>query len=80
MNQIKTHILFIFNATIFLIFLCKYFLIFFYRSNLLRLNILKVIQVTQKHLNKITSTDEFFRRIYAVIHSNDPIARALTLR
>ncbi len=24
--------------------------------------------------------DEFLRRIFAVIHSNDPIARALTLR
>ena len=51
-----------------------------YRSNLLRLNILKVVQLTEKHLNKITSTDEFFKRISAVIHSNDPIARALTLR
>lgn len=24
--------------------------------------------------------DEFVRRVYSVIHSNDPIARALTLR
>ncbi len=24
--------------------------------------------------------DEFLRRIFAVIHSNDPVARALTLR
>ena len=48
--------------------------------NFLRLNILKVLQVTEKHLNKITSVDEFLRRIYAVIHSNDPIARAVTLR
>ena len=51
-----------------------------HRINFLRLNILKVLQVTEKHLNKITSVDEFLRRIYAVIHSNDPIARAVTLR
>ena len=50
------------------------------RSNLLRLNILKVVQLTEKHINKITSVEEFFKRIYSVIHSNDPIARALTLR
>jgi integrator complex subunit 7 len=49
-------------------------------SNLLRLNILRVVSVTQKHLNKITSSNEFFRRIYSVIHSNDPVARALTLK
>jgi len=26
------------------------------------------------------NVDEFVRRIYSVIHSNDPVARALTLR
>ena len=30
--------------------------------------------------DKITNVDEFLRRIFAVIHSNDPVARALTLR
>ena len=52
----------------------------FSRSNLLRLNILKVVQLAEKHISKITSIAEFFRRIYSVMHSNDPIARALTLR
>ena len=49
-------------------------------TNLLRLNILKVVQLSDKHLNKITSVDEFLRRIFSVIHSNDPVARAITLR
>jgi hypothetical protein len=51
-----------------------------YRSNILRLCVLQVTQQSEKHLEKITNIDEFVRRIYAVIHSNDPIARALTLR
>ena len=50
------------------------------RSNLLRLYILKVAQQTRKHHDKITSVDEFAKRIFSVIHSNDPVARALTLR
>ncbi len=50
------------------------------RSNLLRLNILKVVQFSEKHISKITSIAEFFKRIYSVMHSNDPVARALTLR
>jgi integrator complex subunit 7 len=49
-------------------------------SNYLRLCVLRVTQQSEKHLEKITSIDEFLRRIYAVIHSNDPVARALTLR
>jgi len=52
----------------------------FHRSNFLRLCVLRVTQQSEKHLQKITSVDEFLRRIYSVIHSNDPIARALTLR
>ena len=51
-----------------------------YRINFLRLNILKVFQISEKHITKITSVDEFLRRIYSVIHSNDPVARAVTLR
>lgn len=31
-------------------------------------------------MDKISNIDEFVRRIYSVIHSNDPIARAVTLR
>lgn len=50
------------------------------RNNFLRLNILKVFQLTEKHLQKIISMDEFIRRIYSVIHSNDSSARGVTLR
>ena len=50
------------------------------RINFLRLNILKVFQLSEKHITKITSVDEFLREIFSVIHSNDPVARAVTLR
>lgn len=49
-------------------------------SNLVRLWILKVCQQSENHLDKILSTDEFVKRIFIVIHSNDPVARAITLR
>uniref|UniRef100_T1J6J8 Integrator complex subunit 7 n=1 Tax=Strigamia maritima TaxID=126957 RepID=T1J6J8_STRMM len=49
-------------------------------NNFLRLCILKVMQQTDKHLDKILNVEEFVRRIFSVIHSNDPLARALTLR
>ncbi|CAH2002514.1 unnamed protein product [Acanthoscelides obtectus] len=49
-------------------------------NNFLRLCILRVCQQSEKHLDKISNVDEFVRRIYSVIHSNDPIARAVTLR
>ncbi|KAJ3665781.1 hypothetical protein Zmor_001256 [Zophobas morio] len=49
-------------------------------NNFLRLCVLRVCQQSEKHLDKISSVDEFVRRIYTVIHSNDPIARAVTLR
>ncbi|GFY39151.1 integrator complex subunit 7 [Trichonephila inaurata madagascariensis] len=49
-------------------------------TNFHRVLILKVMQQTQKHLDKILNLDEFVHRLYAVIHSNDPVARALTLR
>lgn len=52
----------------------------FNRNNFLRLNILKVLQLTDKHLQKIISVDEFIRRIYSVMHSNDSLARGVTLR
>lgn len=51
-----------------------------YRNNFQRLCVLKVTQQSEKHLDKILSTDEFLRRIFSVIHSNDPVARAITLR
>eukprot|EP00058_Branchiostoma_floridae_P024661 XP_002610151.1 hypothetical protein BRAFLDRAFT_77104 [Branchiostoma floridae] len=49
-------------------------------NNFLRLCVLRVTQQSEKHLDKILNVDEFLRRIFSVIHSNDPIARALTLR
>lgn len=49
-------------------------------SNFLRLWVLRVCQQSESHLQKILNVDEFVRRIFSVIHSNDPIARALTLR
>ncbi|XP_028969068.1 integrator complex subunit 7 [Galendromus occidentalis] len=38
------------------------------------------MQESEKHLDKILSVDEFVRRIFTVMYSNDPVARALTLR
>ncbi|XP_030755843.1 integrator complex subunit 7 [Sitophilus oryzae] len=49
-------------------------------NNFLRLCVLRVCQQSEKHLDKISNVDEFVRRVYSVIHSNDPIARAVTLR
>lgn len=49
-------------------------------NNFLRLWVLRVCQQTEKHIDKILNIDEFVRRIYSVIHSNDPVARGLTLR
>lgn len=49
-------------------------------SNLLRLWVLRVCQQSEKHIDKILNVDEFVKRIFMVMHSNDPIARALTLR
>lgn len=49
-------------------------------SNFLRVLILKVMQQSEKHLDKILNVDELVRRFFAVTFSNDPVARALTLR
>ncbi|XP_055586604.1 integrator complex subunit 7 [Uranotaenia lowii] len=49
-------------------------------SNLSRLWVLRVCQQSEKHLEKILDVDEFLKRIFMVSHSNDPVARALTLR
>ncbi|KAJ8391516.1 hypothetical protein AAFF_G00088380 [Aldrovandia affinis] len=49
-------------------------------NNFLRLCVLKVTQQSEKHLEKILNVDEFVKRIFSVIHSNDPVARAITLR
>ena len=65
-------------------------------SNFLKLCVLRVFQRSSLHLDKVlkcscieskltlrvqvTSVDEFVRKIITVINSNDPVARALTLR
>uniref|UniRef100_A0A8C6TRW9 Integrator complex subunit 7 n=1 Tax=Neogobius melanostomus TaxID=47308 RepID=A0A8C6TRW9_9GOBI len=49
-------------------------------NNFLRLCVLKVTQQSEKHLEKILNVDEFLKRVFSVIHSNDPVARAITLR
>ncbi|TRY57952.1 hypothetical protein DNTS_009833 [Danionella cerebrum] len=49
-------------------------------NNFLRLCVLKVTQRSEQHLEKILNVDEFLKRVFSVIHSNDPVARAITLR
>ena len=49
-------------------------------SNFIRLCVLSVVRQSERHLDKITNVDEFVKRVFSVIHSNDPTARALTLR
>ncbi|KAG5874925.1 hypothetical protein JTB14_019593 [Gonioctena quinquepunctata] len=49
-------------------------------NNFLRLCVLRVCLQSEKHLDKISNVDEFVKRVYSVIHSNDPVARAVTLR
>ena len=54
--------------------------VFRQHSNFVKLCVLRVIQQSERHLDKITMVDEFLKRIFTVLHSNDPVARALTLR
>ncbi|KAI1292120.1 Integrator complex subunit 7 [Halotydeus destructor] len=49
-------------------------------SNFSRLLVLKTLQHCEKHLDKILNVDEFVRRLFGVTHSNDPVARSITLR
>uniref|UniRef100_A0A1A9ZG24 Integrator complex subunit 7 n=1 Tax=Glossina pallidipes TaxID=7398 RepID=A0A1A9ZG24_GLOPL len=49
-------------------------------SNLLRFWVLRVCQQSENHLDKILNIDAFVKRIFMVMHSNDPVARAITLR
>jgi len=49
-------------------------------TNFPRLCVLRVCQQSEKHLDKVLTVDEFVKRIFTVIHSNDPVARSLTLR
>jgi integrator complex subunit 7 len=49
-------------------------------SNFLRLCVLRVIEQSERHLDKVSNVDELLKRFVTVLHSNDPTARALTLR
>lgn len=35
---------------------------------------MKVCQQSEKHFDKIINVDEFIRRVFSVIHSNDPVS------
>lgn len=48
-------------------------------SNFIRVQICEVLERNQSHMNKIYNVDEFFRNIFTVTTSNDPIARSITL-
>lgn len=50
------------------------------RSNQLRSCLIRVVGECETELSKVFSRDEVARRILKVSHSNDPIARALTLQ
>ena len=49
-------------------------------SNTLRIAILQVFDHWSDHFNKISMLDEFYRKIFGVSVSTDPVARAITLR
>eukprot|EP00124_Ichthyophonus_hoferi_P004436 Ihof_evm2s488 gene=Ihof_evmTU2s488 len=49
-------------------------------SNFTRYQILQVFQRSELHLGAIYTIDDVIKRVSSVIYSNDPIARALTLR
>ncbi|XP_037933646.1 integrator complex subunit 7 [Teleopsis dalmanni] len=49
-------------------------------TNLLKFWVLRVCQQSENHLDKIMNIDAFVKRIFTVMHSNDPVGRALTLR
>jgi len=46
----------------------------------LKLQVIRVIEKNQKHLQKILSVEEICKLIFYNIHSNDSVCRALTLR
>ncbi|CAG0917398.1 unnamed protein product [Notodromas monacha] len=54
--------------------------VFRFGNNFLRMCVLRVCQQSRRHLDKVINVDEFVQRIFSVIHSNDPVARGLTLR
>ena len=46
----------------------------------MRHRILQSTKLSQQHLHKIGNLNEVLRRFNSVLHSTDPVARALTLR
>lgn len=48
-------------------------------SNFIRIQICEVLDRSQSHLNKIYNVDLFYRNLFTVTTSNDPIARSITL-
>uniref|UniRef100_A0A0K0DA42 Integrator complex subunit 7 n=1 Tax=Angiostrongylus cantonensis TaxID=6313 RepID=A0A0K0DA42_ANGCA len=49
-------------------------------SNPLRMTIARVLSECDSHLSLVFSGSEIFKRVLSVSHSNDPIARAMTLQ
>ena len=48
-------------------------------SNSIKIRICEVFERNQSHLSKIYNVDDFFRNLFTVTNSNDPIARSITL-
>lgn len=48
-------------------------------SNFIRVQICELLERNQSHLDKIYNVDDFFRNLFTVTTSNDPIARSITL-
>lgn len=48
-------------------------------SNFIRIQVCEVFELNQDHLNKIYNVDDFYRNLFNVTTSNDPIARSITL-
>jgi len=53
---------------------------FSFRTNEMRLNVTKILDRIASQLQKSSTFDEPIKPIYSVMHSNDCIARALSLR
>lgn len=51
-----------------------------FSSNPLRMTIARVLSECRSHLSLVFSGSEIFKRFLSVSHSNDPVARAMTLQ
>lgn len=50
-------------------------------NNVIKFYVYRVFkQAAKQHLNKVLNVDETVKRVMPVLGSNDPIARAITLR